>query len=240
MAHIRTAHPVALYIANKSKPETNVDRLVTLTWKSNEKKGREAHSSRCFSVPVWQPSLSGIDSHYLPMLVDAFETLQESIAHKYVSDILNKGQNCLEIPAYLLEPGAVLATFEESQENKRNGSKLSKEGIKAWFHNTMHDILIANIAEKRGWLSDNHTMTNDERTKLNQAAAQYCALLEKLAAPSPDVNVDTAKALQKAIDVLPNELKTTDVTALKLSTRLDNIINPKATKITEHNFADML
>ena len=234
MAHIRTHHPVSLYIADKSKPETSADRLVRLGWKSNEKTGRVAHSARCFSIPVWQPDLSGNDKAYLDILVEAVELRQNQMAHKYVTQMLELNNGvCNDIPAELLTPEAVLIQFnsEEASGDSSRG-KLSGDQIGNWFNEKISGLFIEAVAEKKGWTAEGYQVSEKQLKELEQTANCYRATLQKLAAPTPKVDVSTAKQLRKAVELLGDGRKN-DVIARKLETKLEAIINPpEEAKIT--------
>lgn len=226
MAHVRTRHPVSMK-TDKSQPEQPNDRLVTLVWKSNEKAGRVAHSTRCFSVPMWQPDISGPDRAFIDMLVEAVELRQNAKAHKYVTELLNAGNACLDIPADILEPSAILADYElEQASGEGSRGKLSGEQIAAWFDAILRDTVEAGIAEKQGWLEPSYELTDDNMKKMKQVANGFKACMAKLAAPQPKVDINTAKALQKAVDLLPSEARKKDIIAIKLTKKLDAIINP--------------
>lgn len=227
MAHVRTHHPVSLYIADKSKPETSADRLVRLGWKSNEKTGRVAHSARCFSIPIWQPDLSGNDKAYLDILVEAVELRQNQMAHKYVTQMLELNNGiCNDIPADILSPEAVLAQFnsEEASGDSSRG-KLSGDQIKVWWEDKVSTIFQATVAEKKGWLVEGYQASEQQVKELEQTANCYRATLQKLAAPTPKIDLATAKQLRKAIELIGEERKQ-DVVARKLDAKLEMIINP--------------
>jgi len=226
MAHTRINHPVGLW-TGKQQPETALDRLVVLGWKGNKTTGREAHSARCFSIPTWIPNLTGDDRQYIDMLVDAMEERQRLTAHAYVTEVLNRGDVCNDIPAALLEPSAILADFEmEQEQGDSNRGKISAAQIGAWFTATLDPLVQASVAAKNGWLEDSYTMTEADAKKLKQVANNYRATLEKLAAPKPMVDINTGLALQKAMALLESE----DGISRKLAKKIDRIINPPVTE----------
>ncbi len=232
MAHIRTAHPVMLYIAGKSQPETGLDRLVVLTWKGNKTTGREAHSARCLSVPVWTPRLDGDDKHFSDLLVDAVETRQKAKAHAYVTNMLEtNGGVCNDIPADVLSPETILADFfaEESDSDSSRG-KLSGAQIGAWFKEVLQPLMEAHLADKSGWLADGYQMSEEQAKKLSQAANGYRACMERLASPTPKVDVPTAKQLLKAVELLGGD-SDRDMVARKLARKIEVIINPPVEKV---------
>jgi hypothetical protein len=230
MAHVRTAHCVSLYIAGKSQPELPNDRLVKLGWKSNEKEGRKAHSARCFSVPMWQPNLSGPDVAFLPMLIETVEDWQDKTAHTYVTMMLAENDGvCNDIPADLLDPRNILAAFMEEQEKSTERQRLSGDQIKAWYNENLSELVQLRVIETKGW-----TEPSAEQVKqAEQAANQYRAVLEKLAAPSPSVTIDTAKAVQTALRLYGADNIARDSVASKLEAKLERIINPPANKGSE-------
>ena len=221
--HIRTKHPVML-LTDKSQPETNADRLVILRWKGNKETGRVAHSARCFSVPIWQPALSGTDHHYLPMLVEAFNERQRQIAHKYVTAELDRnGGVCNDIPADLLEPAKVLEDWEADETDTDSRGKLSAEAINAWFDARLSDVLQLALLARMTFAPE---LSEDQQVaKIKQSANNYKKLLAMLAAPSSSVTIDQAKLLNKAIQLLPNEVKPQDAVYGKLNKKLTGIIS---------------
>lgn len=230
MVHVRTAHPVGMYTP-KSKPETSLDRLVVLSWKGNTKTGREAASARCFSVPIWQPDLSGNDKDFMEILIDAVEQRQKQVAHKYVSEMLESNRGvCNDIPASLLEPKNILALFLNEDSDDGSRGKLSGEQIKIWFQEVLSPVIQAKIADTKGWLVDGFNMTVEQVKSLEQASNGYRATMERLAAPQPKVDVNTAKQLQKAIELL-GEVRESDMVARKLDRKLEAIINPPEDKV---------
>lgn len=231
MAHVRKNHPVMLW-TGKQTAETGLDRLCKLTWKGNSSTGRVAHSARCLSIPVWQPNLSGDDAAFLPMLIDALEQRQNKIAHAYVTMMLDTNNGvCNDIPADILEPAVILADFmsEESEDGSRG--KLSGDQIKAWFDDRLREVVQYKIASNQGWMEEGYTISSDDERKLNQTANQYRELLTRLAAPKPNVDIKSAKVLQSAIDLL-GDAKNADSVAIKLQSKITNILNPKDEVIT--------
>jgi hypothetical protein len=225
MTHVRTSYPLTPY-NGKQVPEQPGDRLVVLTWKSSEKTGKIAWPSVCFSVPSWVPELIGADCEYLPMLIASFEARQKSIAFQYATEMLGKDGRCMDIPADTVSNDVVLLDFIEEQEKDEHRGKLSEEQIKTWFAQTMEPMLIIKLAEAKNWIADGYEMSEQEHKKLKQSAANYRALLQKLAAPTPDVTTDTAKQLKHALNscgVVDGQL---DQIANKLNKKLDKIINP--------------
>lgn len=223
--HIRSNYSISMYIAGKSHTEQPGDRLIHLVWKSNTKEGRVAHSSRCLSVPMWQPLLTGEDTNFLDMLRDAFEDRQNKIAHRYVTTMLDSnGGVCNDIPVEYLAPETVLADFIEEQETATNRGKLSGDQIKEWFEVTLRPLIEAKIAENNGWMEAGFQMTEEHEKKVRQIASGYRATMEKLAAPKPLVEMKTAKQLMKAVDLLPSI--TSDPVGMKLKGKIDRILNP--------------
>lgn len=231
MTYVRKSYVVTLWTGSQ-KPEQNGDRLVVLSWKGNSKTGRKAHSARCFSVPMFQPSCVPEYREYEEMLVDAFEGWQKKIAHEYVSGVLEKGENCLEIPAELLSKESVRKYFEaetgESEGSSRG--KLSGEQIAGWFNAKMKDVIIAKVAEGKGWMEEGYELSEKELKVCEQAANGYRVVMEKLAAPSPKVEKKAAEALKKAIELVGSEeeiVNGDDGVAKKLWKKIDRILNPE-------------
>jgi hypothetical protein len=225
--HVRNAYPVSMYIAGKSRTEQPGDRLIHLVWKSNTKEGRVAHSSRCLSVPMWQPLLTGEDTAFLDMLRDAFEDRQNKIAHRYATMMLDSnGGVCNDIPAEYLAAETVLADFIEEQERDSTRGKLSGDQIKEWFEVTLRPLIEAKIAENNGWMEAGFQMTTEHEKKVRQVASGYRATMEKLAAPKPNMEIKTAKQLMKAVDLLPTIQN--DPVGMKLKGKIDRILNPPA------------
>lgn len=230
MTHERTSYDVMVN-TGKQVPSQNGDRLVELNWKTNTKTGKKAHSSRVFSMPMYRPDLAGGDEAFLPMLVDAMHSAQKAKAHEYVTMLLDSGQvEGLVIPVELVEPDAILADFLESDSEDGSRGKLSGEQIKTWFDALLSDTVQTKLAMKKGWLEESHTLTDAEAKQLAQASSQYKAVLVRLAAPSPNVDVATAKMLRSVVCFLgePSEL---DSIGRKLVKKLDVIINPPAEKV---------
>ena len=224
--HTRENYPVSLYVPNK-KPELSGDILIKLVWKSSEKAGRVAPSSRCLSVPCFQPAMGEGFEDYEDMLVAVFEETQKKIAHAYVSEMLatNNGV-CNDIPAHLLSPAAVLEYFNATNETL-NDKRLSGEKIKEWFESTLNEPLMLRIAETKDWIKEGFNLTEDHMKQLRQSAAGYRATLEKLAAPTPKVDIATAKVLKKAVELVPEDARSNDVVAKQIVKKLDRIINEK-------------
>lgn len=225
MAHVRKNHPLSLYISGKSKPESGLDRLIVLGWKSNTKTGREAHSARCFSVPMWSPKLEGEDKGFIELLVSAFEERQRKTAHTWVTEFLDtNGGVCNDIPAEILEPNKILSDFlSEDSEDGGSRGKLSGDAIGAWYTEKLAPMVMLAVAEKKGWMVEDYQMTAEQEKQIQQTSNNYRSLLERLAAPSPKVDISTAKALRKAVELL-GEAK--DIIATKLDRKLEAIINP--------------
>ncbi len=223
MAHIRTNHPIRMW-TGKQEPETALDRLVVLTWKTNKETGIH-HSARCFSVPMWSPQLMGQDTGFIDMLIEAFEARQKAIAFEYVTKMLDtNGGVCNDIPAAILEPQAVLAHFiAENEENDGSRGKLSSKQIAEWFEATLKPLVQVKIMEVKGWGENGNQITEEQLKKLDQSANGYRATLEKLASPKVTITVDTARMLQNAVNLLGNEK---DIIARKLDKKLERIINP--------------
>lgn len=225
MAHTRTHHPIRLW-TGKQQTETGLDRLVILSWKGNKTTGREAHSARCVSIPMWTPELSGPDKDFVDILVNAVELRQKATAHAYVTNMLEtNGGVCNDIPAELVSPQAILSAFlaEDTEDNSRG--KLSGEQIGGWFVEKLEGLIHMSIATSKGWLEDGYQMSPEEEKKLKQASAGYKATLERLAAPQPRVDISTAKALRKAVELL-GDAREMDTIARKLERKLEAIINP--------------
>jgi hypothetical protein len=228
MAHTRTNHPLSLYDANKSKPETAIDRLVVLSWKGNTKTGRVAHATRCFSLPSWTPQLSGDDRDYVEILIEAVFQRQKATAHKYVTEILDEAGICNDIPASLLEPSAILTAFLDEENEDTSRGKLSGEQIAAWYEDKLAPLVSYTISEKQGWLVDGYQMTKEQEKTVMQASNGYRATLARLAAPQPKVEITLAKQLQFALGLLGTKECETDIVARKLGRKLEAIINPPA------------
>lgn len=230
MTHVRTYHPIALYDAKKSVAESAADNLVILGWKGNEKQGRVGHLARCFPCPKWFPELMGDDKEFLDILVDAVEARQKLTAHKYVTEMLDRGEKCLEIPAYLLEPRQILADFQEEQENgDGRGKKLSSLEIKVWFQEKLAETVQMQIANAKGWLEDGFQMSPEQLKSCEQTSNLYRSLMEKLASPAPKIEVRNAIQLQRAIGWLGSEGEK-DMIAIRLGRKLESIINPPKEK----------
>ena len=160
------------------------------------------------------------------MLIATVETHQNTTAHKYVTEWLDSNAGvCNDIPATLLDPDAILEAFLAADSEDSSRGKLSIEGIKAWFELTLKDVLMAGIANKRGWLDDGYQLTAEQEKGLEQSAAGFRATLEKLSLPVPKVNIATALQLKKAVELL-GESRKMDSIAMKLERKLDGIINP--------------
>jgi len=232
MVHVRTRHPVSLWTGTQ-KPETNADRLIILGWKSNEKVGRKAHSARCISVPLFQPSLGSDGEKWSDILIDAVEKMQKEIAHEYVTECLNaNGGVCNDIPADLITPDAVLKRFNEQEAGEDSSrGKITGEQIKGWFSETLQPFVVKKLAENAGLLADNVEFTEEQLKEIQQQANLYRSTLERLAAPVPKIDVQTAKTLKKAVELLPVEQRETDAVAKKLGKKLEAIINPPEHKI---------
>ena len=83
------------------------------------------------------------------------------------------------------------------------------------------------LAEKKG---GQEADMNDANMKVREQSANvYRATMEKLAAPKPSVNIDTAKLLKKAVELLPEDILKADYIAGKITAKLEAIINPKET-----------
>lgn len=236
MAHTRTRHPLSLW-TGKQVAETGLDRLVVLTWKGNEKTGRVAHSARCFSVPRWTPELDGKDKAFVEMLVDTVEQKQKATAHKYVTEFMASNNNvCNDIPAEILEPNKILADWLEEDNDDGSRGKLSGDAIGAWFTDVLSDMVMASMADKNGWMDQGYQLTDAQTKTLKQNANSFRVTLERLAAPQPNVNIETAKVLKKAVDLLGD---TKDTVAKKLDRKLDAILNP-VVKESGMSLADLL
>lgn len=224
MAHVRSHYPVKT-LTEKSVPEMAGDDLIELRWKSNEKAGRKAHSSRCVSLPAWQPSLDGIDKSYLPMLIEAFNGHRKAIVHTYVTGLLEGGQvEGLDIPAEMVTPAAILEAWEADDKDGSRG-KLSKLGIETWFEDRIRDMLVVTLADKNG--IDPELMTEEDLARFSKSADNYKRVLAMLASPTASVKIDQAKLLVKCVDILPTDARSSDPVYTKLAKRLDGIINPR-------------
>ena len=223
--HVRKNHPVSLF-TGKNKAETSADRLVKLVWRSSEKSGKVAHSTRCFSIPVWQPVIEGNCEAYTAMLVDTVGKLQRKIAQTYVENMLDtNGGVCNDIPADILTPEACLAYFEENDTGEDSG-RLNKAMIAEWFNDNLNDKLMNVLGTVKGYISDDGSqMTAEQLKELQQSAATYRATMEKLAAPKPGLTVSIAKTLATALGHAEN-----DGMKVRLVKKLDTIINPPAEK----------
>lgn len=224
MAHIRTHHPISMYIAGKSTAQHG-DRLITLSWKGNKTTGREAHSARCFPIPQWIPNITGPDAKFLEMLVDTVEQRQKQVAHAYVTMMLDtNGGVCNDIPADMVSPEAILAAFEMEDAEDGSRGKLSAEQIGSWFTERLAPLVMLKVMENKGWDVE-PSLTSEQEKQLQQSANSYRAVLQRLAAPQPKVDVNTATMLKKSVELLGEE-RNNDTTARKLSKKLDIIINP--------------
>jgi hypothetical protein len=231
MVHVRTHHPISMYIAGKSKAVESGDRLIVLGWKSNEKTGRKAHSARCFPIPQWQPELTGKDADFVEMLVDAVEQRQKLAAHSWITEQLDINNGvCNDIPASMLEPRTILSQFLDEQENDESRGKLSAAQIGVWFNEKLASLVMMTIATKKGWLEDSYQMTVEQEKQVEQATNGYRAVLERLASPKPVVTIEMATQLKKAVELLPEADRCMDVVARKLDRKLVSIINPPAEK----------
>jgi hypothetical protein len=224
--HTRNSHAISLYNPQKSRPETGLDRLVILGWKSNTKEGRIAHATRCFSLPMWSPELLGKDIGFIEILVSAVEEIQRKIAHEYVGKLLDNGEMAVEIPAYLVAPSAALARYIEEQEESSGRGKLSGEQIGKWYQEKLADLVGMNIMERYGWMKEEYRMNEEDNKKLQQGVNGYRAVLERLANPVPRIEVSAAKQLVAALGLLGKEAGSSDQIARKLGRKLDSIINP--------------
>jgi hypothetical protein len=229
--HIRQAYPVRLW-TGKQGTELPGDRIIVLSWKGNTKTGREAHSARYISIPEWSPDLTGNDKAYVELLIDAVEMRQKLTAHKYVTMMLEKnGGVCNDIPMELIEPKQILADFlsEESDSDSSRG-KLNAEQIMSWYKENLSHLVMLAIAEKSGMITlESKELSKEQEKKLEQMSNGYQAVLSRLAAPTPKVNISEAKQLKMAIELL-GDAKDTHNIARKLERKLDNIINPPEEK----------
>lgn len=226
----RKNYQVSNYVAGKSKVENATDRLLVLTWKGNKTTGREAHSARCISVPGWVPQLAGEDREFIDMLIDAFQERQKKIAHTYVSEWLDQAGNngmCNTIPADVISPESVLENFQNEDVEDGSRGKLSSDQIKGWYEEKLKEVVIFTLASKKGWMVDSYQLTEAEEKQLVQASNGYRATLERLAAPSPRVDMNTAGMLKRAVELLPVQDRENDLVARKLVRKLDAILCPK-------------
>jgi hypothetical protein len=216
----------------KQGTELPGDRIVVLGWKGNTKTGREAHSARYISIPQWFPVLNGEDKDFVDILIDAVEMRQKATAHKYVTMMLEtNGGVCNDIPAELLEPRQILAEFlsEESDSDSSRG-KLNAKQIETWYEETLSHLVMLAIAEKSGMITlESKELTKEQEKKLEQMSNGYCAVLARLAAPTPKVNISEAKQLKMAIELM-GDAKDTNIIARKLERKLETIINPPEEK----------
>lgn len=229
--HVRKYHGVMPYDPNKSQPESGMDRLVVLWWKKT-KDNPNPHATHCFSCPKWYPVLQGQDAIFADMLVEKVEELQNKTAHKFVTEALDSGMTCPQIPAELLDPQTILAAWREEQENSRGKSKLTTEEVTAWFTAELRELVMFALAEKKGWMQEGYQISQEQEKQLSQFAAGYGALYGKLTAPKPAVDKKYLEPLKNALELLPEDKKASDAVARKLAAKIDRMMTEGNEEIT--------
>lgn len=224
MAHIH----VSLYDPKRSIPESNNHWLAKLVWKSNEKAGRQAHASRCLSIPVWQPKLAGEDRDFLDMLIEYVQEKQKQAAHAYVTKLLDEGKEATTIPSEVVNPATILSAWQEEQSaSDESRGKLSGKEIKTWFKDQLEGLVIQAFAEKKGYSLE--TINEDQLKKLEQLSNGYAAMFEKLAAPKPDIKREVVESMVVVADLLPSDRLDFDPIFRKVKNKLDKMNKPEET-----------
>lgn len=188
-----------VYVWTDKTPDVAGFSTVEFRWKAS--KERIAFERRfCYAKPLFV-AVSEESKNWQGFVSSSIADFQQGIMHEFVTKELEAGNFSPVIPVEYFTAEYVLFAWIAKEEDKGKGrGRLSGEQIATFFDGCVKDILIVTVAEKKGFNENN--LTSEQGKILQQQAAQYRALLMKLATSDGISMVhlnNAAKALELAV-----------------------------------------
>lgn len=204
---VRTSYNVRVWVEEQSKPQYNGDRLVIVRFKETKSvstdgkvtKTNAIFPSLCVSVPAIQLTVE--PSVLKDALTNAFYEMQKLAIANAIKEQHDAGVRIvsdLTIAASKLTPEGIAA----GDTNERESARLSTDKASAWFDTNMAEKFTIAVAQKLGWDTQGHEVTEEQIGKLEAACDQHRKAISALASPRTFYSPTVAASLLRAVGVV--------------------------------------